>query len=167
MAYDADPNATHNPAPGAAPPAALGDIWNENFRVLGAPWTAFTPIWTGTTNPAIGNGTLSGAYKQIEKTLYVRYFIKMGTTTTYGSGNWRLTLPNSLTVSTSYTQLLDAFAQDFGIAHYVGHGTVGEHNSSSTLIHMWFDGNRSCNSGAPFAWGSTDSLTVEGLIQVA
>jgi hypothetical protein len=57
-------------------------------------WTSYTPTWTGsTTNPSLGNGTLSAAYIQIGKTVHFRINLTMGTTTTYGSGIWRFTLP--------------------------------------------------------------------------
>lgn len=58
-------------------------------------WQTYTPVWTGsTTNPAIGNGTLSGRYRLLgAKHLDVRINIIFGTTTTYGSGSYAVSLP--------------------------------------------------------------------------
>lgn len=59
-----------------------------------APWTAYTPAWTGATaNPVIGNGTRVGAYRQRGKTVDFRAFVTFGSTTTYGTGAWSLSLP--------------------------------------------------------------------------
>ncbi len=63
-------------------------------------WTSLTPlttpalVWSTTgTAPAIGNGTISGAYKQIGKTVYYRGSVIMGTTTTFGTGAFRVNFP--------------------------------------------------------------------------
>lgn len=64
-------------------------------------FTSYTPSWTAaTTNPAIGNGTLVGAYTQVNKTVLWRAAITMGSTTTYGSGTWYITMP--VAVSSAY-----------------------------------------------------------------
>lgn len=57
-------------------------------------WTAYTPTWSApTTPPALGNGILTGAYCQIGKSIWWRLALTMGSTTTYGSGNYTFTLP--------------------------------------------------------------------------
>lgn len=171
MPYDADPAATSNPTTGQPAPATLGDIWNANFAEIGAPWTSFTPTWTGSGgNPAIGNGTIAGAYKQLGKLLFVRYRIAMGSTTTYGAGNWKLRLPNSLSAVAGTTQVVSAWALDFGTAYFTGIAVVGllsgiddyddfvivSHNSGNT----W-------TATVPHTWATSDVLVVEGCIEVA
>lgn len=67
------------------PGAGLTDLWV---------WNIFTPTWTAsTTNPSLGNGTISGRYLVMEKMCVALVRIVMGSTTTYGTGNWRITLP--------------------------------------------------------------------------
>ena len=88
MAYDANLDATFTPSVGGTPTAAYLAKVNADFAYLGGGWTSFSPsaLWTGSgTNPAIGNGSSLGAYLQVGKTLYVRYYIVMGSTTTYGT----------------------------------------------------------------------------------
>ena len=64
-----------------------------------AAWTSFTPTWTTSgTAPAIGNGTLSGKYRLIGKTLEIEFTMLAGTTTTFGTGTWAFALPASKTV---------------------------------------------------------------------
>ncbi|MFJ5150829.1 hypothetical protein ACIQCF_04470 [Streptomyces sp. NPDC088353] len=68
----------------------IRDQWNS---VLGA-WTTYTPTWTAaTTNPALGNGTLTGRYMKIGRTVLVQITLTMGSTTTYGSGTYNFSLP--------------------------------------------------------------------------
>ena len=57
-------------------------------------WQSYTVSWTAaTTNPSIGNGTLSGRYTQIGKTVIGSISLTMGSTTTYGTGAWSFSLP--------------------------------------------------------------------------
>ena len=56
--------------------------------------TSYTPSWTAaTTNPVIGNGSIIGLYSQINKMVYFKVVITFGTTTTFGTGAYSLTLP--------------------------------------------------------------------------
>ncbi|MFI1524925.1 hypothetical protein [Streptomyces griseus] len=68
----------------------IRDQWNSVLD----PWTAYTPTWSGaTTNPVIGNGTLTGRYMKIGRSCHLRIEMLAGSTTTYGSGGWSLSLP--------------------------------------------------------------------------
>ena len=70
--------------------------WTDRFNAIGDPWTAYTSTWAAaTTNPTIGNGTITAKYMQAGK--WVRGWISVnpGTTTTAGSGVYTLSLPVS------------------------------------------------------------------------
>lgn len=57
-------------------------------------WGDFTPTWTAsTTNPSVGDGTLSGRYIQDGDTVHFRVQLHWGSTTSGGSGEWQFTLP--------------------------------------------------------------------------
>lgn len=58
-------------------------------------WTTYTPTWTAaTTNPTIGNGTISGRWRYTgPKTIDFDAWLVFGSTTTFGSGLWRLSIP--------------------------------------------------------------------------
>lgn len=65
---------------------------------LGAAWTAWTPgagsLWTATTaNPSLGNGSYEAFFRQMSTTVTYTGRITMGSTTTFGTGGWRLLLP--------------------------------------------------------------------------
>ncbi len=62
----------------------------------------FTTAWSSSgTQPAIGNGTLRARCRRDGSIGYVRWHIKVGTTTTFGTGEWRLDLPPDWVVSGS------------------------------------------------------------------
>ena len=68
----------------------IRDQWNS---ILGA-WTAYTPTWTASTSaPSLGNGTVVGQYMKIGRTCHVVIMLTIGSTSTPGAGNWRLSLP--------------------------------------------------------------------------
>jgi hypothetical protein len=61
---------------------------------IGEALTSFTPVWTATTtNPVLGNGTLTGQYTQVNKLVYARYALIPGSTTTFGNGDYRFSFP--------------------------------------------------------------------------
>lgn len=86
----------------------------------GGAWTAYTPVWTGaTTNPVIGNGTLSGQYLQMGKVVHVVIEAIFGTTTTFGSGQWIVSLPVAIKTTAPEQQLMSRLnAPSFGNAVY-------------------------------------------------
>lgn len=68
---------------------------------LQSAWVSYAPTWAATgTAVGIGNGTFTGLYQQIGKTIIARFKIFSGTTTTYGTGNWTFALP--VTPSAAY-----------------------------------------------------------------
>lgn len=89
--------------------AASGDITIAGqLSVAGADvtgaWNSWSPAWTATTtNPVLGNGTLTGFYKQVGKTTYWSLRLAIGSTTTLGTGTWILSLP--FTASGHYATL--------------------------------------------------------------
>lgn len=86
---------------------AVGDLvmltqsGNGNWLAIGrlataadTAWVSYTPVWTAaTTNPALGNGTLVGRYQRVGRTIHLHINLTAGSTTTFGSGNYSLSLP--------------------------------------------------------------------------
>ena len=74
--------------------STVGGVSGTTLAADHAAWTSYAVSWVGsTTNPTIGNGTLTGAYKVIGKTCFVRINVAAGSTTTFGSGNYSFSLP--------------------------------------------------------------------------
>ncbi len=81
------------PAGAGADLASLLLQWRTQINSNYAPgWTSFTPTWTAsTTNPVIGNGSLTGKYRRSANADIVHFWIRLliGSTTTFGSGVYR------------------------------------------------------------------------------
>jgi hypothetical protein len=75
-----------------------GSTWDTYYKVPGA-WTPYTPAWTASTNPAIGNGTITGRYMKIGRNVLCQIILTTGSTTTYGSGQYAFGLPFALASS--------------------------------------------------------------------
>jgi hypothetical protein len=135
-----------------------------------AAWTTYVPTWAAiTTNPAIGNGTLQGFYMRIGKTIHFRVVITMGSTTTYGTGQWYATLPVA-PVSTLGRLQFNSSYYDSAIADRSGVATWDSANSR-VLLHSW-----PTTAGAalaqvsatvPHTWGTSDQVVVGGTYEAA
>lgn len=131
-----------------------------------AAWTTYTPTWTGAvTNPAIGNGTITGAYRINGKNLEFRINLTMGSTTTYGSGNWSFGLPTGVGVvaKTGARQIVAAVARDTGTAFYVGMARIA---SAATTFTVAGHATVAWQSTTPHTWANTDELEIQGLIEI-
>jgi hypothetical protein len=57
-------------------------------------WTPYTVAWTAaTTNPGLGNGTITGRYQLVGQTCHFTIELTIGSTTNPGSGTYSLSLP--------------------------------------------------------------------------
>lgn len=87
----------------------MGIVTPEEFQRLAAwgPLEKFTPTWTASvTNPVINNGQLKGRYRRRGTEGFVRWLIKIGSTTTFGSGEYRLSLPPGWTTSNADSETI-------------------------------------------------------------
>jgi len=74
--------------------ALLNQEVRDQFNSMFAAWTTFTSSWTSSgTAPAIGNGTINGRYMKFGRNILCEIHTTMGSTTTYGSGNYSWSLP--------------------------------------------------------------------------
>lgn len=141
--------------------AAWNEVWNKTWTQA---WTSFTTAWTGSvSNPVIGNGTIAGAYIKIGRTLAFRIDITMGTTTTFGSGNYSFSLPASLlTVATGVGAGACVTRDQSAATHKVG---IPRFNASLNTFDVRLHGENLLNA-TTFAWASTDSISVGGVVDV-
>lgn len=142
-----------------------GTTWQTSAQ-LGA-WTAYTPVWTAsTTNPALGNGTLTGAYVQIGKTVHYRIRLRAGTTTTYGTGVYRFSLP------------VTAVATFAGAGEIIGQASLLDNSASSryarnaytyddTKVSLVDEAGNGVSNTVPFTWASLDNVSIVGTYEAA
>ena len=132
-------------------------------------WVSYTPTWTAASiNPSIGNGTITGQYKLIGKTCFVRGNIAMGSTTTFGSGEWYVSMP--FTASHADAILMTAQLLDNGTAWYnaVINGARAGFNFKSAIQYQATGGTANdVNATAPFTWASSDRFLWNGSYEIA
>jgi hypothetical protein len=145
-----------------------GSVTINQSRVDNA-WTAYTPVWTAaSSNPAINNGTIEGYYKVIGKTCFVRGNIAMGSTTTFGSGEWYVSMP--FTASHADAILMSATLLDNGTAWYNATmlGARAGFNSRASIQYQTVGGTAGdVNATAPFTWTTSDRFVWNGSYEIA
>jgi hypothetical protein len=114
---------------------------------------SYVPTWTGSsTNPVIGNGTLSGVFSVHNGLCQVTIQMVAGSTTTFGTGVWSFALP--ITNRSTLGVYGSARAFDSGTAYYVGVSEVG-----SVAVQVTFDAaTTQTQSTVPFTWTTGDNL---------
>lgn len=124
-----------------------------------ASWSTYTPTWGGTSDPAIGNGVLSGRYMRVGKTITANITIVMGSTTTYGSGTWTLSLPvASVFTTTTYVNLGSVSMRDTSAsANSTGVAILANQTTAQMVVGS---SNAFVSKTAPWTWANGDTLSV-------
>lgn len=148
------------------------NVLRDALKGVTEAWTAYTPTWTAvTTNPVLNNGSFTGtAYLRAEKLIIGRIVLTMGGTTTYGTGAYSLTLPvtpGTGVIRTSVT----GFARDTSAtSDFPLFGIVTAGSTTMPLKTLpTTAGNALANitSAVPFAWATTDVLTIDFCYEAA
>lgn len=151
---------------------ATDTFWDtENYDrwvALYAGWTSYTPTWTmSVTNPSLGNGTLTGAYKAIGKTVEFRLRFVAGSTTTFGEGLWSFSLPSGYSpaaAQTTYGMAASAASARYVLAAYL--------TAADGVFRMAYGGTSGVrtNAGAtdvPFEWSQNAQLILGGVYEAS
>ena len=145
---------------------------NLNGSQIETAWTSYTPTWDtdGVTQPVLNNGTITGAYKVIGKTCFVRVKLNGGTTTTFGTGSFQFGLPFS--ASNADAIQFPCSMLDNGNAWYQGvvNGTYSGLTNKTAIIAQSSGGSntsQAVTSTHPFTWGAGDSLIFSGSYEIA
>jgi hypothetical protein len=156
------PTGATGPTGDTGPTGSTGDTGPVASDAL--EWTTYSPSWTAsTTNPDIGDGTITGRYKAIGKTVFVSVKINMGTTTTYGSGQWRVSLP--VDAFSASSAILPSVFLDNGNNWFQGTSYTEYGGATSYVVPVWnrgLTGSAPADFATPFTWGSTDSFSFAG-----
>jgi hypothetical protein len=133
-------------------------------------WSSYTPVWTASgTNPVIGNGAIEGWYKVIGKTCFVRGNIAMGSTTTFGTGEWYVSMP--VTAVHADAILMTVTLLDNGSAWYnatMAGGRAGFNNKAPMQYVNYLNGTASdVNPTQPFTWTNGDRFIWNGSYEIA
>lgn len=147
----------------------LNQQLRDNLKAIGDPWTAYTPQWTSTaTAPTLGNGVITGGYMQAGKLVHFWAKVTMGTTTTYGTGAYRLSLPVSI-ASTYPARFTTAMFDASAAFHFQGM----TYSVSGTTAPIGVDnGATDGHIGAvgpavPFTFATGDTIEIIGTYEAA
>ncbi len=127
-------------------------------------WTSYTPTLSGFT---LGNGTIAGAYLQVQKTVVFRAKLTFGSTTTAASAYPTATLPVTA-LSTDASSVLHArFGDASPGAAYLSYVDLG----STTTIRAGIIGSSglatTCTTTTPFTWTTSDVVYWAGVYEAA
>ena len=133
--------------------------WVEAF-------TTYVPAWTAaTTPPVLGNGTITGRFFRVGKLVYYQLVLTAGTTTTFGTGAWRFSLP--VAGSASFGATAQGIAADVSPANLYHINPrmdptlalVIPYTNASPLVAV--------DLSNPITWATGDVLELNGLYEAA
>lgn len=143
-----------------------GSAWSTIGPLHGV-WTSYTPTWSGTT----GNGSVTGFYQRVGRTIHWRAKVAWGTTTSHGAALQSLTLPvapsadyptnSSVGTASSIQTGVDAWQ---GSAYWTASGSTinfiaGTSQASGTAARV--------TDAVPFTWGNGHALHAIGTYEAA
>lgn len=131
-----------------------------------AAWTSWTPTLTNLT---LGNGTVVARHLRVGQTLHYRFKFTLGSTSAVAAGP-RFSLP--FAAHADYALFADkpgwASAADSGVADYDMALRLVTNNSTVEFNLLGTNGlHGEVTATAPFTWGTGDSLSAFGTIEIA
>src|SRR5690606_23340806 len=135
-------------------------------------WQSYTPSWVSSgTQPNLGNGTLTGQYTLIGDTCHFHITLTFGSTTSFGTGTHRLTLPQA--AHSSFTNTMHkalVFDADGNPTRHEGIGIIEASNTAVLMAAASADSVTSVRlmtSTTPFTWATGDFYEVCGFYRIA
>lgn len=125
----------------------------NNVAPLWVGWPS-TPAWSSSgTQPSLGNGTWSHKYVTLGKVTFASFELIMGSTTTFGTGEYRFSVPAT---AVSYELWVgSAFLYDDSTASNRRTGAVRFLDSTTLLI---YGSNGEISNTVPFTWATNDRI---------
>lgn len=118
---------------------------------------SYTPVWASSgTQPAIGNGTLTGTYQIRDHEMMCEVEQVNGSTTTYGTGAYTWSMP--FTLATYYP--MPCYALDSGTAHYTG--TAFDFSTNNLINVATSGGGTTWGQTVPITWANGDKMSIRG-----
>lgn len=155
--------------------ALMNQEIRDQFNSFFGAWSSYTPGWfaeTG-TNPTLGNGTLTGRYLKVGRTVDWVVQLTWGSTSAAGSGggseNWMFGLPAA--PAAGFTQRIvavDVFDSSTSL-HYSGNAIYSTTNGGTfrTIVSNRADASGIWDSTLPIVWAAGDILYASGRYEAA
>ena len=146
--------------------SALTPLPAATLNTIGAAWETWTPAWTSSgTQPALNNGTISGRYTRINKLVVAQGILSVGSTTTFGTGGYFISIPvtaqNTNGYAAGFAVLLDASA---GFTRYSGVAWLA---STTTLEINVSDGVGQWQPTVPITLANGDQVRFAAVYEAA
>ncbi len=150
---------------GETPAAADFDDHLKAFANAFGAWGSYTPTLGGFT---LGDGTVTGKYLQVQKTVIFRAKFTFGSTSAAASAYPTLTLPVTAASSDEFQGLTAGFRDTSPGVSYLAIATAGGSTSTVRLGIPGSSGQLTApTTTTPFTWASGDSLFVAGTYECA
>lgn len=160
--------------------ALMNQEIRDQFNSFFGAWSTYTPGWgaDGGAAPTLGNGSLTGRYLKVGRTVDFVLQLTWGSTSAAGGGgsgeNWWFGLPSTPAAGfTQRTVQADAFDNSASL-HYAGTAIYSTLNGGcvKTFVDQLGTGLVATNapiwdSTAPFVWAASDILYASGRYEAA
>lgn len=124
-------------------------------------WQPYTPVWaTGGTPPAIGNGSITGRYMLVGRTCFFGIVLQSGSTTTFGTAYYTLSLP--LAGSGSPMHVFPGMYTNGNKFNPIAGVMLG----ATTIVMYHLTGNDYISSTNPFAAVANDRIWITGNYEI-
>jgi hypothetical protein len=144
--------------------SANAGYYERSRATLLGNWVAFTPVWGATgVAPVLGNGSIQGQYTEIGNTVLFNIYLTIGSTSTFGTGNWTLTFPPKLpTGNPGNANSLTARVTDASTG--LNYAAIGSNVGGGAFYILAGNGAAAVGGGGtvPIPWAVNDLLTVAG-----
>lgn len=133
-----------------------------------AAWTSAAPTWTAFAgSPSVGNGTLTGRYKKIGKTVHWEIQLIAGSTTTFGTGgtSFQFTIPGGGTSAAAF--LGSGWFFDSSTAN--NYTLTWKMDGAQTTLRIWRNDaspSAELTNTAPVTMATSDVLTLSGVVEI-
>ncbi len=138
------------------------DTTGQGWRIIAHTFgdsAAYTPAWTSDgTQPAIGNGSITGHWRQEGGTVQYDITVVMGSGSTYGTGGYLFSLPTT-TVTGGPMPAGSAVLVDAGVLYYLA---TPVHDGSGTKVFLLTVAGVGVSASSPFAFGDSDGIRIQG-----
>lgn len=126
------------------------------------PWTAYTPTLSGIT---LGNGTLSGRYKQIGKTVYFSISLTLGSTSSITATGPLFGLPVAAVAGRRQAAAVEYYDSSatslvWGLSE-IASSTTAPYGPPTTAGSYW----PLLSSTFPFAFATGDIISINGVYE--
>jgi len=131
------------------------EVWDDTNLWLPSDttWQTYTPSWTSSgTAPAIGNGTLIGRYMRHGKMCTVSVRLVAGSSTTFGTGAYFLSLPFTSVATQIYVG--NSFIKDASAGFFLGETFI---DTSATVMTL-YQATSQVGQTFPMTWAVSDYM---------